>query len=395
MRSDGVRVKWWHVRWFDVAVAVLLTAYAQAEMVYEGTDVARAVAVSLVITGSLLWRRTAPVSAALVVVGTYGLWVFFLGSTPQPMANALAVLLAVYSVTAFSGLRAAAPVLVLAVVSFAAVESSLGTPVNVIADLVISGVVCAIGWFVSQRRREVANQLATAEADVRSADARAEQALVDERRRMARELHDVVSHAVTVVVLQARGGRAMLDHDPDQTRVALEAIEVAGLEALGDMRRLVTLLREPNLDTAPQPSLNSLESLVATARTSGSDVTLAIHGEPVPLSTGAALTAYRLVQEAVTNALRHAPGRPVGIDVSYGDSAVTLCITNPAGTATAVSSGGHGLLGMRERIELYSGRLQYGRSGNRWEVRGTLPYNGGATQPNPMEVADKITVERT
>jgi len=360
----------------DVTVAALITLLAQGELLYLGLLNLADSVMSLLITGPLLWRRRLPILSALVVVGVFGLQALVFDPAPQVLGNGIAVLVAVYSVAACVGPLRAVPVLGVMVLSSVAFEADQGNAAQSVGDLVMAGGAWAVGWLVWRRAHAVDEQLAVAEEAVRWAAARADQALADERRRIARELHDVVSHAVTVVVLQARGGRAMMDRDPAQTRVALDAIEASGQEALAEMRRLVTLLREPSVDTTPQPGLGDLDALVAATAASGGDVALTVAGDAVTLSPGIELTAYRLVQECLTNAMRHASGTPARVALEYGRASLTLRVVNSGAPApTPALTGGHGLLGMRERVELYGGTLDYGPGSSGWEVLGTLPYD--------------------
>lgn len=377
----------WAPGWLDAAIAVPLTVFAQAELVLIHRSEPLAVVLSLVITGALLWRSRASVAVALVVVGAFGIQAPLLDPAPQVMANGLALLVAVYSAFALAGPRTAAPVLLLAGCSFVVFEADQGTEPGTVGDLFATIAVAGIGWFVWWRHHQIDDQLAAADAELHLAGLRADEALAEERRRIARELHDVVSHAVTVVVLQARGGRSMLTRDPQQTKAALDAIEMSGQDALAEMRRLVTLLREPMPATAPQPQMSDLDALVAEASGSGAQVDMVVDGDVVALSPGVELTAYRLVQEGLTNALNHAPGTPVHVDVSYGPSSLTLSVCNPVKDAGRFDGGGYGLLGMRERVELYGGVLEYGQSSGVWTVRGTLPY----AAPPPARVVPPVT----
>ncbi len=227
-----------------------------------------------------------------------------------------------------------------------------------------------LAGYVVQRRR-------LGEARMRRERDAAEAAIVEERARIARELHDVVAHAISVIVLQARGGRRLLDTEPDETRSALDTIERTGQQALVEMRRLVGLLRESDeaLALAPQPSLARLDDLVDQVRAAGLPVELTIEGDPVELPPGIDLSAYRIVQEALTNALKHAgPAqarvslryRPDGLDVEVADDG--------AGTANGDGSG-HGLVGIRERVSVYGGELDAGpRADGGYAVRARLPY---------------------
>jgi signal transduction histidine kinase len=207
-------------------------------------------------------------------------------------------------------------------------------------------------------------------------DTRALEAVAQERTRIARELHDVVAHAISLMVLQARGGRRLLADDPDETRHALDAIEHAGEQALVEMRRLLGLLRhgegEPSL--APPPSLSRIEELVAGIRASGLPVEMAIEGDPVELPPGVDVSAYRIVQEALTNALKHAGPAHAKVTVTYGAEAVDLAIVDDGRGVPAVNGGGYGLAGMRERVAIYGGSLESGPGpGGGYALRVRLP----------------------
>ena len=381
----------WLPSLLDTAITVMLVAYGQLELWYINQSEPASIAMSLIITGSLLWRSRAPLVVALVVVGTYGLQAVVLDPAPQVLANSIALLVALYTAFALTGPKSAAPIFVMTALAFAAFESDQGTEPLVVGDLVATTAVSAIGWFVWWRRRQIDDQFAEADDELRMAEAKADEAVAVERRRIARELHDVVSHAVTVVVLQARGGRSMLDRDPEQTRAALNAIEQSGQEALAEMRRLVTLLREPGPDTAPQPGMADVGPMVEAATASGAQVSLVITGDAVALSPGTALTGYRLVQEALTNALGHAPGKPVTVEVDYGPSTLDLLVSNPVPEATQSPGGGYGLFGMGERVSLYGGTLAYGSQDGVWTVRGTLPYDVLPTAARQTDPAGQVT----
>jgi len=196
----------------------------------------------------------------------------------------------------------------------------------------------------------------------REAEARA--AVSEERARIARELHDVVGHSVSVMTVQASGVRRLLRPDQEREREALLIVEQAGREALAEMRRLVGVLRRPEEAPAlaPQPSLQHLDRLVEQAREAGLPVDVQIEGEATELPAGIDLTAYRLVQEALTNAIKHAQASRAEVVVRYGSDALELVVTDDGLGATDGSSagGGHGLVGMRERVAVYGGELEAG-----------------------------------
>jgi signal transduction histidine kinase len=195
--------------------------------------------------------------------------------------------------------------------------------------------------------------------------ARAEQArlaVADERTRIARELHDVVGHSVSVMTVQASAARRLLRPHQEKEREALLVVEQTGREALAEMRRMVGVLRRPEEAPAlaPQPSLVHLDRLIEHTREAGLPVELRIEGVPGPLAASVDLTAYRLVQEGLTNAMRHARAHHAEVVVRYGDGHVELTVTDDGDGQGDGEGGGHGLVGMRERMSVYGGELQAG-----------------------------------
>jgi signal transduction histidine kinase len=228
-----------------------------------------------------------------------------------------------------------------------------------------------------EHAREAEERAARLELE-REAEARA--AVAEERARIARELHDVVGHAVSVMTVQASGVRRLLRPDQEREREALEVVEQTGREALAEMRRLVGVLRRPEEAPAraPQPSLEHVGRLVDQAREAGLPVDLRIEGEATQLPASVDLTAYRLVQEGLTNAIKHANATRAEVLVRYGDGEVELVVSDD-GTGTSdgnVESGGHGLVGMRERVSVYGGELEAGpRPGGGYALRARLPLS--------------------
>jgi signal transduction histidine kinase len=320
---------------------------------------------ALVLCVALAWRKRAP----LVALAVAAVIVELSNLVAQALADAatftVAILLAIYSVGRYARGRAliAGVVLVAVAIPFAAVEP--GDPVTApdIAFFVIFfGGPLVVGRFVRSRREREHALEGRAEQLAAERDTRAREAVAQERTRIARELHDVVAHAISLMVLQARGGRRLLSEEPDETRHALDAIEHAGEQALVEMRRLLGLLRhsenEPSL--APPPSLSRIEELVAGIRASGLPVEVSIEGEPVELPPGVDVSAYRIVQEALTNALKHAGPARARVTVTYGLDAVDLAIVDDGRGASAVNGSGYGLAGMRERVAIYGGSIESG-----------------------------------
>jgi len=200
--------------------------------------------------------------------------------------------------------------------------------------------------------------------------------VAEERARIARELHDMIGHAISVITVQAGAARLQLDHDPQRAREPLMAIEETGHETLAEMRRLIGILRdmgEPGL--APQPGMAQLDRLLQGVRDSGLDVELQREGEgPGSLPPAIDLAAYRIVQEALTNALKHGGHGPALVTVSYAPSTPRLDIESAGGANGNGGGAGHGLVGMRERVDQCGGELHAGATADgRFAVRAVLP----------------------
>ena len=224
-----------------------------------------------------------------------------------------------------------------------------------------------------------------AEAAERGRREEAERAVAEERARIARELHDLVAHSMGVIVIQAQGAQRALDTSPDQAREALSAIETAGRSGLAEMRRLLGLLTDDGVDTgtAPQPTLHEIPDLVARLRSAGTPVDLHVEGAVRALPAGVELAGYRVVQEAMTNVLKHAGQVPIDVRLRYEPEWLDIEVTDEGPVDDAASANGHdsgqrGLAGMRERVTLYGGTLHTGpRPGGGFSVRAQLPFESG------------------
>jgi len=214
-----------------------------------------------------------------------------------------------------------------------------------------------------------------AEMAERERELAAREAVVEERARIARELHDVIAHNVSMMVVQAGAERRVLDSANGSTREVLQTIEQIGRGALTEMRRLVGMLRSDGDDPlAPQPGLDDVATLVGQVREAGLPVELTVEGERRDLPAGIELSAYRIVQEALTNALKHAGEAHAQVSVRYGADSLELEILDDGGASAPASPGGHGLVGMRERVALYGGRFEASRRpGGGFAVRAKLP----------------------
>ena len=241
---------------------------------------------------------------------------------------------------------------------------------------IIFGIAWAVGYGLDWKFREAEEARERAE---RAEQAREEEALLavaEERARIARELHDIVGHSVSVMTVQAAGVRSLLRPEQERAREAVTVVEQTGREALAEMRRLVGVLRRPEESPAlaPQPSLEHVERLVSQARDAGLPVQLRIEGDPVQLPAGVDLTAYRLVQEGLTNAIKHANAEHAEVVVLYRNGRVELTVTDDGTGDGGGESGGHGLVGMRERVSVYGGDLDAGPlPEGGYRLRATLP----------------------
>jgi signal transduction histidine kinase len=230
-----------------------------------------------------------------------------------------------------------------------------------------------------ERAEELQRKVAEAERERKES---ARRAVAEERARIARELHDVVAHQMTVMTIQADGARRVADGADPRVIEALDTIQATGHSALAEMRRVVGLLRENETgspELAPLPTLDDLGTLVEQVRSStGVPVDLEVEGAVRPLAEGVELSAYRIVQESLTNAVRHGgPNVSADVAVCYGDDGLdVLVVDNGRGAAAAAGNGGgHGLVGMRERVAVLGGSFEAGpRPGGGYRVHASIPY---------------------
>ncbi|MFE6985468.1 sensor histidine kinase [Streptomyces griseus] len=223
-----------------------------------------------------------------------------------------------------------------------------------------------------------------------TAEERARRTLLEERNRIARELHDVVAHHMSVISIQAQVAPHLVEHPTEELRENLTGIRENALEALAELRRVLGVLRSeeaPARSTrhAPQPDLDGLDALLATVRSAGLAVAFSTTGAPRPLSPGVELSAYRIVQEALSNVMRHAPGASAQVVIGHRSTGLTVRVVNSPPERPATPSAGvrHGLLGMRERAAMLGGELATGPTPDGgWEVTAILPAGTGTTEPD-------------
>jgi signal transduction histidine kinase len=245
-----------------------------------------------------------------------------------------------------------------------------------IVTSIIFGIIWTIAFAVGRKFEEADEAKERALRAEREREERALAAVTEERARIARELHDVVGHSVSVMTVQASAVRRLLRPEQHRERDALLIVEQTGREALAEMRRMVGVLRRPEEAPAlaPQPSLEHLHKLVEQARDAGLPVELRVEGDPQPLPAGVDLTAYRLVQEGLTNALKHAKAERAEVLVRYGAGDIEVTVSDDGQGSGSGDGGGHGLVGMRERVAVYGGVLEAGaRPEGGYRLRARLP----------------------
>ncbi|WP_411075601.1 sensor histidine kinase [Streptomyces sp. cmx-4-7] len=318
-----------------------------------------------------------------------------------PVVNSLATLLATFTLASHRSARISVPGA--AVTGLTWLGAGLLDEVNgghhgSLAAAAGQAVVfpAVLWWFgaLSRRATELTRALAAEQEE------RALREVAYERGRIARELHDVVAHHMAVISVQSGLARFVFDSDPATARTALDTIADTGAEALDELRRMLTLLREgtdPRAPDRPMPGLARLDELVARVGAGGTPVTLSVLGVPRPIGPGADLCAYRVVQESLTNVLKHAPGAATEVVVRYGPHHLEVDVTNEGGRSIPAhmpAGTGHGLIGMRERAKLYGGRIDIGPcdDGGGFAVRlalpltarvGALPAPGRRGGPDP------------
>ncbi len=315
---------------------------------------------------SIGWRRGMPLVVLAVAIANLILNYVIAPGVHDSMASAIAMLTGVYSaavyttgattVAAFMGTVALVPL----------VEMQDPMPDWSLSDMLFLGIVIGGPWVAGRgvrhhRERERLLENLTVELD-RQLEDKQRKAEAEERARIARELHDVVAHAITVIVIQARGGRRSMDTAPSEAAEAFDAIEITARQALSEMRLMLGLLQpeaRPGV-LSPSPSLHHLPDLVRQIDEAGLPVELVIEGDPVPLPPGIDMSAYRIVQEALTNSLKHAGQTSARVVVCHERDAVRLEIADRGRGPNGRPVQGSGLIGMRERVALFGGDIYAG-----------------------------------
>jgi signal transduction histidine kinase len=382
---DAIRRHPW---WTDSLLALALTVISVGSVVASRTrygyafPVLAAVA-ALFTTVPIALRRYRPLGVLAIAVTAETLLLIFSNDSPAPVG----VIVALYTVAAYCerrvSIRAAALV---------ALPITVGEIINngphagrVIPELAVIAIAWVIGDNLRTRRAYLSELKERAARLEREREEKADRAVIEERARIARELHDVIAHNVSVMVVQAAAGEEVFDQDPERARESLSAVASTGRAALTELRRLLGVIRaddgpgeEPAF--APQPGIEYVGELVRQVNDAGLPVELSVIGEPRPLPEGVALCAYRIVQEALTNTLKHAQASGARVNVRYAADALELRVVDDGrGNSQVNGEAGHGLIGMRERVALFGGELTTsGRAGRGYEVRARLPIEEGS-----------------
>ena len=366
--APGLRRRAW-----DVALAAALLAASLADLfggalqgVYPGTvwqHLPFVVATSVVLVARRVWPLVVLVTFA--VVQSVWFWLLFPVDVQPPLVPFVQLLIVVYTAGAYTRDRAArAAVVVVALGLVSDLPTVLaGKPIGQVAGPDVALLIAfTFGLLFARLRDRALEQEQRAVRAERERLEAAERAAAEERARIARELHDVISHDVSLIVLRASVERRVHDGD-DATAQALASIESTGREALTELRRMLGVLRRHGSETPlePQPGMAQLPDLVEQTRAAGQPVTLVVDGDPVAIPPGLDIAAYRIVQEALTNVTKHAVGTPVTATVRYSRGSLDIEVVNGASrdeSRSPTPSGGHGLAGMRERVALFGGSLE-------------------------------------
>jgi signal transduction histidine kinase len=372
----------WQVtaRWAFLGLVALLFVSGQLQVWWtpERSDVWAAAAVVLV-TAPLPWARRWPLPVLLVVLSGAALERYSDAGLGQVW---FALLLAVYALGSWASARSSAigmSVVALGTLAIDIPRLQQGAAIDeVVPGWAIVAGTWGLGRWMRHRRGEHAALVAHNSALERDREEASRAAVAHERARIARELHDLVAHSMAVIVLQAQASQRVLPRDIAAAQRSLAAIESVGRAGMDELRRLldVLLVDTEAADPGARPSLDQLDDLVEQVRSAGLEVTVAVDGTPGPLPPGLDLSAYRIVQEALTNSLKHGGRSPTSVRVGYGAETLTIRVSNPAARAPEVRAQriGHGLISMRERAALYGGELEagHGPEGD-FVVHATLP----------------------
>ena len=373
------------VRWADPVLALVVAAAFQAEIWLVGAPALHRPAVvvfGLAMSLPLAIRRWAPLLAVTLIAAAYiALLHVALVAANEYITIVVVILIAAYSAGHHPDrIRAVAGglIILLATCYQVLLEDPRAADEYVFIGLIITAAWLA-GFGMEQRERRASRLVGETISLRQERDSAAERAAVDERARIARELHDIISHNVSVMVLQAGAAGEVIGSDPDRAKGSLDAIQQTGRQALVELRRLLGVLGdEASVSSrSPQPGLEQLPTLVETVRGTGLAVDLRVLGTAYALPPGVDISAYRIIQEALTNAARHAGPAEATVSVAYGDEAVEIEVLDTGRGPTVPIRTGRGLVGMKERVALHAGRIETGPGpAGGFAVRVWLPLTG-------------------
>jgi signal transduction histidine kinase len=366
-----------------VAVAVLLVAIVEVSLSAKIAPKLAAYPCEAVLAAVLLWRRIFPLA---VVAGVAVVQVVEAAAgvpLQQPVVPLLASVIAIYALITCAGPARAATgaVIGLIAVGIDTILQHKGFGNFAFAAVFVAGAIL-VGRTVAHRTRQTVHLQDHADTLRRTAQAHARaaaEAAQQERARIARELHDVIAHSLSLMVVQAGAAEQIMAKDQARARDAITAVQSTGREALAEMAHLVGMLREDSteLGLAPQPGLADLPQLVEQARQDGLTIELHVQGDPRPVPPGAELSLYRIAQESLTNVRKHASGARTTVRLNYTAHGVNVDVQdNGSGDHSrhGLPSGGHGLIGMRERVAVYGGTLAAGpRDSGGYRVHAHIP----------------------
>ena len=362
----------------DALLAIAVASFSVVEAFVEQLNPISVSAPCAALAGTaLFWRRRYPIPVALVLVVASVVQAVAGVSLHTSVAPVAGIFFASWSIGAYETRPRAVlglTILIGGVWLATGIDAVKGTDIPWIGLLIATP--GALGIAFGSRTRS----LRAAEARALQLELERREAIAEQRARIARELHDVIAHSVSVMTVQAGAAEAMLAHDPAKALEPVRAVQETGRQALVEMKRLVGMLREHDdeLGLAPQPSLSDVGRLAQQVRDAGLPVEVHIEGEPRPLPIGVDLSAYRVVQEGLTNALKHAGRASATVTVRYGEREVVIEVADD-GAGGQPNGAGHGLIGMRERIGVFGGSFDAGpREGGGFAVRALLPLEGTA-----------------
>ncbi|HEX5013528.1 MAG TPA: sensor histidine kinase [Candidatus Limnocylindrales bacterium] len=363
----------------DVFIALGLTALSLVTVAGGAQDFGSydplSLGLLLLQTLPLIARRRWPLAVMAVVFTATTIHAFL---APASISTTLGFLVALYTVGEQLDRRTSGTAAILGAILVGSVITIRGTLPAALSSLVQTELIVFSTWVLGTWARDRRLQLETVE----------ERAVAEERARIARELHDVVTHHVSVIVIQAGAAERALDRRPADVRTAIEAIDATARQALADMRRMLGILGRGTAsgsELAPMPSLDRLGELLEQVRSAGTPVELSVTGDRRRLDPGVELSAYRIIQEALTNAMRHAPGSRARVSVGYGRTALEIQVdddgpnlASDADRRLATPGSGHGIIGMRERVAVFGGDFEAHPTEHGFRVAARLPLGGTA-----------------